>query len=91
MKRITIEYLAKLGVAIFINGETGFLEAQRIDNPEDFAFDMQLPFTPPSLNSDDEAIDILFSLDEIMLNDETLSQDDRETIGEDCYEVLVNF
>jgi hypothetical protein len=91
MKRITIEYLAKLGVGLFINSETGFLEAQRIDEPESFAEDMQLSFIPPYLNSDEEARDIIFSLDEIMLSDETLSQEYREIIGEDCYEVLVNF
>lgn len=90
MNDLTQTYLAKQGVLIAINSETGLLEAQKIDVPEEFAWEMDLDFIPPTLESDDEALDIIYNISDITLDDDTITEDEREIIIEDCFDLLTS-
>lgn len=50
--------LAKLGVVIATNNDTGKEEVQRIDDPEALREAYELDFTPPLLKSDAEAVKV---------------------------------
>jgi len=62
-KKKVFVYLAKLGVVVSTD-ENGETEVQRIDSPEEFRDDNELflDFTPPLLESDQEAKDIYNSI-----------------------------
>lgn len=90
ISKTTTNYLASKGVLIDINAETGFLEPQKIDDPNNFALSMELHFIPPSLKSDDEAYEIVCNISDITLDDETISSEIREVIIEDCWDILSN-
>ncbi len=45
----------KLGFLISFNTDKGFLEVQKIDDPENFAAEMEYDFTIPELMDDDSA------------------------------------
>lgn len=91
MTELTELYLAKQGVLIAISSETGFLEAQKIDVPEEYAWEMDLDFIPPTLESDEIALDIVHNISDITLDDDTLTEEEREIIIEDCFDLIVSF
>jgi hypothetical protein len=88
MNRITRSYLASKGVLFAVNGETGLLEVQRIDDPHSFALDEELHFIPPYLESDEVALDVVYNISAITLDDESISSEMREIIVEDCFDVV---
>jgi hypothetical protein len=91
ISKITIGYLAKNGVLIALNSETGLTEFQKIDEPETFAIENELPFLPKQLDNDDEAIEIVHNISQITLDDETITSSMREIIIEDCYDLIASF
>jgi hypothetical protein len=90
ISKTTQNYLFSKGITLSLNSETGLMEVQRIDEPETFAIENELHYIPPFLESDDKALDIVSNISEITLNDETINNDIREIIIEDCFEILTS-
>lgn len=88
ISRITTTYLAKLGVLVCLRLEDDLIYFERIDEPEQVALDMELCFIPKKLNSDEEALEIVFAISDITLDDETITTNMREIIIEDCYNLI---
>jgi len=83
-------YLAKLGVLIAINSETGLIEPQKIDDPQTFKYDFNLSFLPNTLNSDDEAVELIYNISQITLDDYSITGKERNSIIDDCFNFIVN-
>lgn len=90
LSRITITYLAKLGVLISYQAQTGLISIEKIDEPNQIALDMELCFIPKTLKSDTEAMGIVYNISDITLDDETITTELREIIVEDCWTILSN-
>lgn len=88
LSMLTANYLEKCGVFIALNLDTGLNEIQRIDEPEEYAIDMGLPFVPKSLKNDTEALEVVHNISQITLDDETITSDMRGIIIEECVDLL---